>query len=276
ICNEPKRCKALLLDHCAGDRREGFILTSALEENVVADLLAGLGGRTWGLVARRLTRRLVGHRAMAEVAALLAGGSWPLALGVITDVALTPRPQPDRPSLPAAPPTSVISTRVGQIPERPPSESREQELAPDRITTRLGEIRLKLIPAGEFWMGSPDNDPDAFDDEKPRHKVRISEAFYLGVMPVTQAQYEAVMGQNPSRFQGRPNNPVESVSWFEAVRFSNKLSWKEGLKPYYSIRSSNKVLVAGGAGYRLPTEAEWEYACRAGTETRFYFGDDKK
>jgi formylglycine-generating enzyme required for sulfatase activity len=131
-------------------------------------------------------------------------------------------------------------------------------------------------PAGEFWMGSPDKDPDAFDDEKPRHNVRISEAFYLGVTPVTQAQYEAVMGKNPSHFQGRPNNPVESVSWFEAVRFCNELSWKEGLLPYYSIRGSNQVLVAGGSSYRLPTEAEWEYACRAGPGTRYCFGDDKK
>ena len=269
ICNEPKRCKGLLLDHCAGDRREVFVLVSALEENVVADLLAGLGGQSWGLVAGRLRRRLVEHRAMAEEAALWAVESWALALGVIAEQTLTPRSQ----SRVHPGPTDVITTRPALTQERSPSEPREQSPAPDLITTRVGQIPLKLIPAGEFWMGSPDTDPDAFDDEKPRHEVGISEAFYLGVTPVTQAQYEAVTGKNPSHFKGLPENPVEMLSWFEAASFCNKLSRQEGLAPYYAIRYSNQVRVAGGSGYRLPTEAEWEYACRAGMETSYCFGN---
>ena len=125
-------------------------------------------------------------------------------------------------------------------------------------------------------MGSPDNDRKACDDEKPQHKVEIGSPFYLGVTPVTQAQFEAVMGKNPSHFQGLPENPVESVSWFEALKFCNKLSRKNGLSPYYVIRGSKPIEVVGGEGYRLPTEAEWEYACRAGTESRYGFGDDVK
>jgi formylglycine-generating enzyme required for sulfatase activity len=111
------------------------------------------------------------------------------------------------------------------------------------------------LPAGQFLMGSPDSDPDARDNEKPQHQVKVN-SFAIGKYPVTQAQYEAVMGTNPSRFQNNPQNPVERVSWNDAQAFCQKLS-----------RITGKT-------YRLPTEAEWEYACRAGTTTRYYFGDD--
>jgi formylglycine-generating enzyme required for sulfatase activity len=111
------------------------------------------------------------------------------------------------------------------------------------------------LPAGQFLMGSPDSDPDASDSEKPQHQVKVN-SFAIGKYPVTQAQYEAVMGTNPSYFKNNPQNPVESVSWEDAQAFCQKLSQ------------------ITGKTYRLPTEAEWEYACRAGTTTRFYFGDD--
>jgi formylglycine-generating enzyme required for sulfatase activity len=111
------------------------------------------------------------------------------------------------------------------------------------------------LPAGEFLMGSPDSDPDAYQNEKPQHQVKLN-SFAIGKYPVTQAQYQAVMGKNPSRFKNNPQNPVEQVSWEDAQAFCKKLSQ------------------ITGKTYRLPTEAEWEYACRAGTTTRFYFGDD--
>jgi formylglycine-generating enzyme required for sulfatase activity len=116
-------------------------------------------------------------------------------------------------------------------------------------------MKLKLIPAGEFLMGSPESDKSAIPNEKPQHKVRITKPFYLGVTEVTQEQYEKVMGKNPSNFKG-PANPVENMSWDDAVEFCKRLSAKEGKT------------------YRLPTEAEWEYACRAGTTTEYSFGDD--
>jgi formylglycine-generating enzyme required for sulfatase activity len=118
-------------------------------------------------------------------------------------------------------------------------------------------ITLEMVglPAGQFIMGSPDSDRDATSYEKPQHPVKIN-SFAIGKYPVTQAQYEAVMGNNPSLFQNNPQNPVEKVSWNDAQAFCQKLSQ------------------ITGKTYRLPTEAEWEYACRAGTTTRYYFGDD--
>ena len=106
--------------------------------------------------------------------------------------------------------------------------------------------------------------------------MRITRPFYLGVTEVTQGQYQAVMGDNPSYFKGSDDLPVEQVSWSDAVKFCNKLSEREDRKPCYRIEG-NTVTIAGGNGYRLPTEAEWEYACRAGTARRRYsFGDDER
>ena len=123
------------------------------------------------------------------------------------------------------------------------------------ITYYVNSIGMEfvLIRAGEFMMGSPDDEEDHEEDEGPVHKVRIASPFFLGATPVTQAQYEQVVRENPSYFKGS-NRPAEYVSWKDAVDFCKKLSEKEGSQ------------------YRLATEAEWEYACRAGTSTPFYFG----
>ena len=118
-------------------------------------------------------------------------------------------------------------------------------------------LEMVLIPAGEFLMGSPDSETRARDDEKPQHRVRITKPFYLGKYPVTQEQWEAVMGRNPSQFKG-PKNPVENVSWEDCQAFLGKLN--------EHVR---------GEKFRLPTEAQWEYACRAGSKTRYCFGDDE-
>ena len=113
------------------------------------------------------------------------------------------------------------------------------------------DMKFALIPAGEFMMGS-----EEFNSSKPVHTVKIRTPFYLGINPVTQREWKAIMGNNPSEFNGN-DLPVESVSWNEVQDFIKKLNEKEG---------TNK--------YRLPTEAEWEYAARAGTTTRYSFGDD--
>jgi formylglycine-generating enzyme required for sulfatase activity len=118
-------------------------------------------------------------------------------------------------------------------------------------------MRLVLIPAGKFMMGSPATEVGRGGEEGPQHEVIISKPFYMGVFEVTQAQYEQVMGVNPSAFKGA-KHPVEAVSWDEAVEFCQKLSARTGKK------------------VTLPTEAQWEYACRAGTTTAFHTGDALK
>src|SRR5947209_3442846 len=123
-------------------------------------------------------------------------------------------------------------------------------------------MRLALISPGKFLMGSPDSEEGRFPDEGPQHEVTISGAFYLGVYPVTQQEYQAVLGTNPSAFHagngGGPRHPVEYVSWEDAVEFCRRLS---------ALPEERR----GGREYRLPTEAEWEYACRAGSGGRYWF-----
>jgi len=123
------------------------------------------------------------------------------------------------------------------------------------------DTRFVLLPAGQFWMGAPDTDLQAERDERQRHQVRITKPVWLAKYAVTQAEYQRVMGLNPSAYQqSGATAPVDSVSWNEAVEFCRKLS-------------ASSAEQAAGRAYRLPTEAEWEYACRAGTETRYSFGD---
>ncbi|HEX4954670.1 MAG TPA: formylglycine-generating enzyme family protein [Thermoanaerobaculia bacterium] len=115
--------------------------------------------------------------------------------------------------------------------------------------------RLRWIPPGTFWMGSPEGEAGRREDEGPRHLVTLTEGFWLGEVPCTQALWQAVMGENPSRLQ-TPDRPVEQVSWEDCQRFLEQLN---GVIP--------------GLAARLPSEAEWEYACRAGTETSTYAGE---
>lgn len=138
-----------------------------------------------------------------------------------------------------------------------------------------GSGAMALIPAGQFVMGSPVSENGRSSSEL-EHRVTIA-PFYLSATEVTQLEYEQLTGRAPSANRGsgvaeRERLPVESVSWFEAVDYCNMLSAREGLLPAYSISGSNVTLNRGAPGYRLPTEAEWEYACRAGTETAYYTG----
>ena len=126
------------------------------------------------------------------------------------------------------------------------------------------------IHGGTFTMGSPVSESGREKDEGPQHKVTVS-SFYMGRYEVTQKEYQAVMGTNPSNFKG-DNLPVENVSWYDAIEYCNKRSQIAGLTPAYTINGDNVTWNRNANGYRLPTEAEWEYACRAGTTTAYNTG----
>jgi formylglycine-generating enzyme required for sulfatase activity len=152
---------------------------------------------------------------------------------------------------------------------REPGGIAEASIVPkpgDVDTVQLGggvKMELVWVPAGSFQMGSPDSEAGRTNnDEGPVHTVEL-EGFWMGKFEVAQEQYEAVTGKNPSDLKG-PKKPVEMVSWNDAADFCRKLTDRVG-------RASSPASV--GRTFRLPTEAEWEYACRAGSSTRFCFGD---
>ncbi len=151
------------------------------------------------------------------------------------------------------------------------SESAVSFGEPEIVTNSIG-MELIAVPAGEFLMGSPDDDERARDDEKPQHLVRVTKPLLVGRYEVPQAEYQAVQGTNPSWFSKTGGGqkkvagldtsrfPVERISWNDAVEFCKKLSERPAEK-------------AAGRSYRLLTEAEWQYCCRAGTTTSFSYGE---
>jgi formylglycine-generating enzyme required for sulfatase activity len=156
---------------------------------------------------------------------------------------------------------------------------------PLEIVHRATGIVFVWIPPGEFEMGARDGEVETTDDERPRHRVRISRGFWVSRYEITQGQYQQLMGNNPSDFSATGSRrfsvahdtsrfPVERVSWHDCISFANKLSELDSpaRQRYYRINNAT-VEVAGGDGYRLLTEAEWEYAARADTTTVFPWGD---
>ena len=133
-----------------------------------------------------------------------------------------------------------------------PIQAQDKKAPPKNFTNAIG-MKFVWIAPGSFVMGSPKEEKLRLDRET-QHKVTLTKGFYMSVYTVTQEQWQAVMGNNPSRFKGEKNLPVEQVSWEDCQEFVKKL------------RDKDKK------AYRLPSEAEWEYACRAGTKTPFHFG----
>jgi len=138
---------------------------------------------------------------------------------------------------------------------------------PDAIKTKSG-VEMIPLPAGSFTMGDEKGDVD----EEP-HEVYVG-SFYIDKYLVSQEEFEKVMRENPSRWKASKKNPVEQVRWSDAVKYCNARSRLEGFQPCYDLETWKCDFNADG--YRLPTEAEWEYACRAGTKTSYSSGDDER
>ena len=132
------------------------------------------------------------------------------------------------------------------------------------------DVKMVSIPGGTFSMGQAFTPEPSFNISLPVHNVTLS-AFEMSVYEITQGQYKSVIGSNPSTFTGDDNRPVEHVSWWDAIKFCNVLSTKAGLQSCYNVNSG--ICDFSKNGFRLPTEAEWEYACRAGSKTTYSLGD---
>lgn len=138
------------------------------------------------------------------------------------------------------------------------------------VVTQSG-IEMVSLPGGEFTMGSNEGNPD----EAPAHKVRLT-AFLIDKYEVTQEMFDKAQVPNPSHWNENHKKPVERVRWRDAKQYCNERSTMEGLKPCYNEKTSDWDCDYTANGYRLPTEAEWEYACKAGTEAAFDFGQPDK
>lgn len=160
----------------------------------------------------------------------------------------------------------ISQVRKSAITAKAESETAEQSASDEKRTMLIKftntTMKLVRIPSGKFTMGLPMSESGRDKKDGAQRIVKITKPFYMGIYEVTQEQYQEIMGKNPSNFKGA-KNPVEKVSWNEAVAFCEALSKKAG---------PSKGLPAGMT-VRLPSEAEWEYACHAGTTTRFSFGD---
>ncbi len=216
------------------------------------DYLPGWLGVTLGVGAGAL---LGGALALAAPP-LVAGAGFLALLGLAVALARSGAP------------ISVIDAPTESPPERPA----EREPTPPQVDDG---VALVSIPGGVFLMGSADDEPGRRDHEGPRHEVRIA-AFECMRYPVTRRLYRELIGKDPGWPDGEADErPVNQVSWNDAIGFCNRLSQRSGLTPCYRIDAAGQATWEPAAnGYRLLTEAEWEYACRAGSRTRYSFGDD--
>lgn len=184
---------------------------------------------------------------------------WSLALALLLSAC-----GPQEPVSPPAPPSPSAGAATAPTPTpAPAAASNPSNAAPPPLPPAPAVADLIRIPGGTFLMG------DKEEIDAPVHEVTVG-PFLMDRFLVTQAEYEKAMGENPSRWKAE-RNPVEQVRWSDAVRYCNRRSELEGLQPCYDLKTWSCNFDA--TGYRLPTEAEWEFACRGGTTTAYFFGD---
>ncbi|WP_295612289.1 SUMF1/EgtB/PvdO family nonheme iron enzyme, partial [uncultured Lamprocystis sp.] len=294
LSEDPARCQGMLNDLLRGEhRREVFVLVNALKLGIAAELLQSSGGLPASLLLGRLQQRLEHDLAMTGAAACWAVETWALALGVIDrPVPAQPAPTPPDPVTHNRPKTdpdtpsdlhgwpadqvqalqkaaaqslgrSVVFRDPFSAPVAQPQEAGLQALfKPPAPAVAATVPEMVIIPAGRFLMGSPTNE-SGYSDEGPQHLVTITRPFAIGRHAVTRGEFAAFVGatgyrdshlwRNPG-FKQTDGHPVVGVSWNDAQVYCEWLRKRTG-RPY-----------------RLPSEAEWEYACRAGTVTPFHFG----
>nr|WP_295437522.1 formylglycine-generating enzyme family protein [uncultured Thiodictyon sp.] len=294
LCDDPRRCEAMLRDLCGQHKREVFILVSALRQRVAADLLGGGGGLPTPLLLGRLRKRLEDELGLSGEAAHWAVETWALALGVIAGPVIVPAPTPTPAAALQPPPKPAKETRpppkqIAIYPAHssaPPKSAKESQPPPlptfrDRFKDGGEGPEMVRLPPGRFLMGAPAGDDLANASERPQHEVRIARPFAIGRFPVTFEDYDrfvratwqsmAKRGFWALHFGGAGNKQPE---------LPDDNGWGRGRRPVINVTWHDAVAycvwLAGQTGrtYRLPTEAEWEYAGRAGTATRWSCGDD--
>jgi formylglycine-generating enzyme required for sulfatase activity len=310
LCDDPRRCEALLKDYCGQYKREIFVLITAQKNRVADDLIKAPTGVPQVMILARLVKRLEDELAMTAEAAQWAVESWVLALAAVTldedsyrqavpffkqavqhfaqaatdakqavklliDAMLGAGLEPsiiakmkphalrfiqemqsgklDLTEAPAVPPRASVA------PPTPPV-LKPLSIFHDQLRDGSAGPAMIVIPAGEFWMGSPESEAELEDNER-RHRVKIERPFAIGQCAVNFDEYDRFCADGSRKKPednnwGRGNRPVIYISWVDALDYAEWLSAQTG------------------QSYRLPTEAEWEYAARAGTETEFWWGDD--
>jgi formylglycine-generating enzyme required for sulfatase activity len=237
-----------------GDRLSGQLLTQSLA------LITAQGTELFSF--REINRVQCGPTDSAVAAVLLMNGQKRQGTLATEDLSLRLELGPTVQVYSGA--IELIGIDLGAQP-KPPISAASTAPPPATSTTSNELAGFVWIPPGEFLMGSPTEETGRDPDESPQTHVMMRRGYWMGKCEVTQSEYQKVMGNNPSNETGDANRPVERVNWFDALEYCKKLT--------QACETAGKL--PEGYAYRLPTEAEWEYACRAGSMTRFSYGEDK-